>query len=402
MTGTKVSEEATAQVSSRFLTMFTTLLLVFAGIALLVATFTIHNTFAIVVAQRTRENALLRALGAARRQVLGATLAEAVVVGLAASVAGLLGGIGVAAGLKSLFKVIGFSLPTGGLVISAVSVALPLLVGTVTAVGSAVAAVRAGRTAPLAAMRAVAVDGSADGRAYRVRWIVGALLIAAGVAGTVVGATDGPSVGLTAGGAVATLLGVVVLGPVFATFVVRLLGAPLPRLRGMPGVLAQRNATRNPKRTAATASALMVGVTVVSLFTVFGASIKATMDDTVSRTFAGDLAISTGGFRAGRAQPEAGGRGGRSAGGAAERGPGPGRGAGGRPRPDPGRHRPDPAGGHRGPRPGGRVAPAGHRRSGGVQDGGGEAGLAGGHDRAGAVQRRRRGAVHGEGAVPGQ
>ncbi|WP_405006458.1 ABC transporter permease [Kitasatospora purpeofusca] len=305
VTGTKVSEEATAQVSSRFLTMFTTLLLVFAGIALLVATFTIHNTFAIVVAQRTRENALLRALGAARGQVLGATLAEAVVVGLAASVAGLLGGIGIAAGLKSLFKVIGFSLPTGSLVISAVSVVLPLLVGTVTAVGSAVApAVRAGRTAPLAAMRAVAVDGAADGRAGRIRWIAGALLIAAGVAGTVVGATDGPSVGLTAGGAVATLLGVVVLGPVFATFVVRWLGAPLPRLRGMPGVLAQRNATRNPKRTAATASALMVGVTVVSLFTVFGASIKATMDDTVSRTFAGDLAISTGGFRAGALSPK--------------------------------------------------------------------------------------------------
>ncbi|WP_380279741.1 ABC transporter permease [Kitasatospora purpeofusca] len=301
VTGTKISEEATQQVSSRFLTMFTTLLLVFAGIALLVATFTIHNTFAIVVAQRTRENALLRALGAARGQVLAATLAEAVVVGVAASLAGLLGGIGVAAGLKSLFKVIGFNLPTGGLVIGAVSVALPLLVGTVTAVASAVApAVRAGRTAPLAAMRAVA----ADGRAGRIRWTTGALLVAAGVAGTVTGATDGPSVGLTAGGAVTTLLGVVVLGPVFATFVVRLLGAPLPRLRGMPGVLAERNAARNPKRTAATASALMVGVTVVSLFTVFGASIKATMDDTVSRTFAGDLAVSTGGFRGGGLSPK--------------------------------------------------------------------------------------------------
>ncbi|MFF2660900.1 ABC transporter permease [Kitasatospora sp. NPDC058032] len=305
VTGTKISEEATKQVSSRFLTMFTTLLLVFAGIALLVATFTIHNTFAIVVAQRTRENALLRALGAARGQVLAATLAEAVVVGVAASVAGLLGGIGVAAGLKSLFKVIGFNLPTGGLVISALSVALPLLVGTVTAVASAVApAVRAGRTAPLAAMRAVAVDGAAAGRAGRIRWIVGALLVAAGVAGTVVGATNGPSVGLTAGGAVTTLLGVVVLGPVFATYVVRLLGAPLPRLRGMPGVLAERNAARNPKRTAATASALMVGVTVVSLFTVFGASIKATMDDTVSKTFAGDLAVSTGGFRGGGLSPK--------------------------------------------------------------------------------------------------
>ncbi|MEV6972739.1 ABC transporter permease [Kitasatospora sp. NPDC093806] len=305
VTGAKVTEEATAQVSGRFLSMFTTLLLVFAGIALLVATFTIHNTFAIVVAQRTRENALLRALGAGRGQVLAATLAEAVVVGVAASVAGLLGGIGVAAGLAALFKVIGFNLPTGALVVGPLSVVLPLLVGTVTAVGSAVApAVRAGRTAPLAALRAVAVDTAATGRAGRIRRLGGALLLAAGVAGTVAGATDGPSVALTAAGAVATLLGVVVLGPVAATVVVRLLGAPLPRLRGMPGVLAERNAARNPRRTAATASALMIGVTVVSLFTVFGASIKATMDDTVRRTFAGDLAVSAGGFRDGGLSPK--------------------------------------------------------------------------------------------------
>ncbi|GAA0702259.1 ABC transporter permease [Kitasatospora atroaurantiaca] len=293
LTGAAATAESTAEVSGRFLSMFTTLLLVFAGIALLVATFTIHNTFAIVVAQRTRENALLRALGAARRQVLAATLAEALVVGLLASLAGLLGGVGVAAGLKALFAAFGFSLPTGGMVIGAASVVLPLLVGTVVALGSALLpAVRAGRTAPLAAMRDTAVDGTAAGRSGRVRSVLGALLLAGGVPVTVLGATDGPSVALATTGALAVLAGMVVLGPVAAALAVRVLGAPLPRLRGVSGALARRNAARNPARTAATATALLVGVAVVTLFTVFGASIKATMDRTVQDSFAGDLAVS--------------------------------------------------------------------------------------------------------------
>ncbi|MFB7907545.1 FtsX-like permease family protein [Kitasatospora sp. NPDC056076] len=300
VTGAAATQESTQQVSGRFLSLFTTLLLVFAGIALLVATFTIHNTFAIVVAQRTRENALLRALGAARGQVLGATLAEASLVGLLASLGGLLGGIGVAAGLKALFSVLGFALPTGGMVISTAAVVLPLLVGTLVAVGSALLpAVRAGRTAPLAALRETAVDGAARGRAGLVRVVLGGLLLAGGVPVAVLGATDGPSVLLTAGGALAVLAGTVVLGPVAAAVAVRTLGAPLPGLRGVSGLLARRNAARNPRRTAATASALMIGVAVVTLFTVFGASIRATLDDTVDKSFAGDLAVTTASFGAG-------------------------------------------------------------------------------------------------------
>ncbi|MFF1906824.1 ABC transporter permease [Kitasatospora sp. NPDC058218] len=300
ITGTAATQESTAMVSGRFLTMFTTLLLVFAGIALLVATFTIHNTFAIVVAQRTRENALLRALGAVRGQVLGATLAEALAVGALASLGGLLAGIGVAAGLKTLFSALGFSLPTGGMVISTAAVVLPLLVGTLVAVGSALLpAVRAGRTAPLAALRETGVDRAAEGWSGRARVVFGGLLVAVGVPVTVVGATDGPSVALTAGGALAVLAGVVVLGPVAAALAVRTLGAPLPRLRGVSGTLARRNAARNPRRTAATASALMIGVAVVTLFTVFGASIKATLDSTVSSSFAGDLAVTAPSFGAG-------------------------------------------------------------------------------------------------------
>ncbi|WP_371481821.1 ABC transporter permease [Kitasatospora sp. NBC_00315] len=300
VTGAAATAESTEQVSGRFLDLFTTLLLVFAGIALLVATFTIHNTFAIVVAQRTRENALLRALGAARGQVLGATLAEALAVGLLASLGGLLGGVGVATGLKALFSALGFSLPTGGTVVSAAAVVLPLVVGTLVAVGSALLpAVRAGRTAPLAALREAAVDRAAEGRAGWLRPAVSAALLAGGVPATVLGASDGPSVALTAAGALAVLAGVVVLGPVAAARAVRVLGTPLAALRGVSGVLAARNAARNPRRTAATATALMIGVAVVTLFTVFGASVRATLDRTVADSFAGDLAVTAPSFGAG-------------------------------------------------------------------------------------------------------
>ncbi|MFI9757046.1 ABC transporter permease [Streptomyces sp. NPDC051963] len=297
ITGQESAEENTEMISSQFLAVFTTLLLVFSGIALLVATFSIHNTFAIVVAQRTRENALLRALGASRRQVTASTLVEASVVALTASVAGLAGGIGIAAGLQLLFPAIGFPFPEGDLVIKALSMALPLAVGVVVCLGSAVLpAVRAGSTAPLAALRETAVDQSG---ASRPRAVLGSGLAALAVAVTLTGVLVSPSIWLAGTGAVLALVSFVVLGPVASSTAVRILGVPLDRLRGVTGGLARRNALRSPKRTAATASALMIGVAVVSLFTVFGASLKATMDQTVSRSFAGDVAVSTPSFGAG-------------------------------------------------------------------------------------------------------
>ncbi|NEA98617.1 ABC transporter permease [Streptomyces sp. SID13726] len=297
ITGQESAEENTDMISSQFLSVFTTLLLVFSGIALLVATFSIHNTFAIVVAQRTRENALLRALGASRRQVTAMTLTEASVVAVTASAAGLAGGIGIAAGLQALFPAIGFPFPEGDLVVSVLSMALPLAVGVLVCLGSALLpAVRAGRTAPLAALRETAVDQSG---ASRVRAVVGGGLAALAVAVTLTGVLVSPSLWLAGTGAVLALVAFVVLGPVASTTAVRLLGSPLDRLRGVTGALARRNALRSPKRTAATASALMIGVAVVSLFTVFGASLKATMDQTVSRSFAGDVAVSTPSFGAG-------------------------------------------------------------------------------------------------------
>ncbi|MFD7275539.1 ABC transporter permease [Streptomyces sp. NPDC059862] len=297
LTGQESAEENTEMISSQFLTVFTTFLLVFSGVALLVATFSIHNTFAIVVAQRTRENALLRALGASRRQVTASTLVEAGAVAVTASAAGLAGGIGVATGLQALFPAIGFPFPEGDLVVKALSLVLPLAVGIVVCLGSALLpAVRAGRTAPLAALRETAVDSSG---ASRVRAVTGTSLAALALALTLTGVLVSPSVWLAGSGAVLALVSFVVLGPVASTTAVRVLGGPLDRLRGVTGSLARRNALRSPKRTAATASALMIGVAVVSLFTVFGASLKATMDQTVSRSFAGDVAISTPSFGGG-------------------------------------------------------------------------------------------------------
>ncbi|MEY9989250.1 putative ABC transport system permease protein [Streptomyces sp. V4I8] len=297
ITGQESAEENTDMISSQFLTLFTTFLLVFSGVALLVATFSIHNTFAIVVAQRTRENALLRALGASRRQVTASTLVEAIAVAVTASLAGLAGGIGIAAGLQALFPAIGFPFPEGDLVVTALSMALPLAVGIVVCLGSALLpALRAGHTAPLAALRETAVDTSGASRARAVTG-VGLLALAIGV--TLGGVLLTPSLWLAGTGATLALAAFVVLGPVASTTAVRVLGSPLGRLRGVTGGLARRNALRSPKRTAATASALMIGVAVVSLFTVFGASLKATMDQTVSRSFAGDVAVSTPSFGAG-------------------------------------------------------------------------------------------------------
>ncbi|MFI6492367.1 ABC transporter permease [Streptomyces sp. NPDC050564] len=297
ITGQESAQENTDMISSQFLTVFTTFLLVFSGVALLVATFSIHNTFAIVVAQRTRDNALLRALGASRRQLTVSALVEASVVAVTASAAGLAGGIGVAAGLQALFPAIGFPFPEGNLVISGLSMLLPLAVGVVVCLGSALLpAVRAGRTAPLAALRETAVDQSG---ASRERAIIGGGLAALAVGSTLTGVLANPSLWLAGLGAVLALAAFVVLGPVASSTVVRVLGGPLDRLRGVTGGLARRNALRSPKRTAATASALMIGVAVVSLFTVFGASLKATMDQTVSRSFAGDVAVSTPSFGAG-------------------------------------------------------------------------------------------------------
>ncbi|HEY3240439.1 MAG TPA: ABC transporter permease, partial [Acidimicrobiia bacterium] len=279
ITGTELTDESIDDIGKDFLNVFSIFLTSFAVVALMVATFSIYNTFSILVAQRTRESALLRALGASRRQILASVVGEAAVIGVVASVFGLLGGLLVAEGLKGLFDAFGFALPAGGLALKAGAVVASLLVGmVVTLAAGVVPAVKASRVPPLAALREVALERT---RASVPRAVAGLLLIGIGVAvvlAAVLGGGDGvlARAGLGAG---ATIVGVVVFGPVIARPAAGAIGWPLPRLRGVTGLLARQNAMRNPRRTAGTASALMVGVAVVTLFTVVAASIKQSIDD---------------------------------------------------------------------------------------------------------------------------
>jgi putative ABC transport system permease protein len=299
ITGTQLVAENTSDTNETFLDLLTTLLLIFAGVALLVATFSIYNTFSILVAQRTRESALLRAVGASRRQVLVAVVGEALLVGAVASVAGLFGGVAIAGLLKGMFDAFGFALPAGGIVFKDSTVVVGLVVGVVvTLLASLAPAVKASRVPPLAALRDVAVE-RVD--ASLARAITGATLTIVGIGVVLFSVLSGgdsvlPRAGL---GALLTFGGLVVFGPVAARTASRVIGAPLGWLRGVTGRLAQENAMRNPRRTSGTAAALMVGVGVVTLFTVFTASLKASIDDSVSSSFRGDVAVSAGAFGGG-------------------------------------------------------------------------------------------------------
>jgi putative ABC transport system permease protein len=302
-TGTQMTDEATANVNRNFLDSLTTFLTMFAGVALLVGTFSIYNTFSIIVAQRTRQAALLRALGAGRGQVIRSVIFEALLVGVAGSLVGLAAGIGVAGLLKGLFDAAGFALPAGGIVVTGGTVVAALTVGVlVTLVAGVVPAVKASRVAPLAALRAVATEGRGPSVA---RVVAGIALTAAGAGLTLAAVMGGDGALAPVGiGALLTVIGAVVSGPAVARPVARVLGAPLARVRGMTGGLARENAMRNPRRTAGTASALMVGVAVVTLFTVFAASLKASIDDSIDRAFGGDVVVSAGGFGRGGLSPQ--------------------------------------------------------------------------------------------------
>src|SRR5436309_6149577 len=188
VTGAQLTKENTDDINRIFLNFLRTFLVVFAGIALLVATFSIYNTFSIIAAQRSRESALLRAVGATRAQVLGSVLLESAAVGVVASIAGLLGGIGVAGLLKGMFDAFGFNLPAGGLVFKTSTVVIGVAVGTlVTLVAGLAPALRASRVRPVAAMRDAAAEPA---HITAGRTVAGAVVTAAGVA-TVLAAVVG-------------------------------------------------------------------------------------------------------------------------------------------------------------------------------------------------------------------
>src|ERR1700750_698176 len=277
------------------LSIFSKFFLIFAIVALVVGAYIILNTFAITVAQRTRENGLLRALGASRRQVLGSVLVEALAVGVIAAVVGLAAGVAVAAGLKALLSVFGLSLPAGSLVLNARTVVASLVIGIgVTLIAAISPARQAAKVPPIAAMQE-ATAGS-TGYGSKQRMVVGITILALGVAALFTGLFGHVSSAflIVGVGVLLVFLGVSVLGRTIALPLSRAIGAPLPRVKGVTGTLARENTMRNPKRTAASASALMIGVGLIAFISIFSSSAQASINATVDRSFAGDFVINSG------------------------------------------------------------------------------------------------------------
>ncbi|MEU4821042.1 FtsX-like permease family protein [Actinomadura sp. NPDC023710] len=284
-------EEGMSLVQNGFLRVFRTVLAAFGGVALLVAAFSIHNTFAITMAQRTRESALLRALGAGRRQVVTIVGFEALVIGATATLAGLAGGLGFAALLRELFIRFRIGIALEGLTVAATTFMIAVPVGLLVTLAAALGpALKASRVPPLAALREVAAETS---RPSETRLIVGGVFAAVAVGTVSFGAVTG-QMAMAAAGAVMTVVSMVVLGPVAARPVAALLGGPAARLRGVPGALARDNATRSPARTAGAATALMIGVGVVTLMTVFLGSLRASLEDGVAGSFKGPIVVDAG------------------------------------------------------------------------------------------------------------
>ncbi|MGB2709940.1 MAG: FtsX-like permease family protein [Conexibacter sp.] len=261
-----------------------TFLFVFAGISLFVGAFLIVNTFSITVAQRMREFALLRMIGANRRQVLRAVVGEALLLGLVASTIGFLAGFALAPGLQGLFRLFGGDLPSSGIVLHSRTVIVSILVGTlITLVAALGPAVRATRVPPIAALQDAAIQPR--GRAARWRTPLAGVVALLGVALMLLGlfgsASGGDAAALVGAGAAVIFIGVGLLANHVVGPLATAVGLPLERLFGVSGQLARENATRNPRRTASTSAALMIGVALVGFITVFAAGLKASIGEIV-------------------------------------------------------------------------------------------------------------------------
>jgi putative ABC transport system permease protein len=295
VTGKAVQKEQSDSIN-KALGFFNVFLLIFAGVALFVALFIILNTFTMLVAQRTRELALLRAMGASRRQVTTSVLAESFVVGVVASTVGLAFGLAVAVGVRGLLGAVGIAMPAGSLVVKAHTVVAAYLVGVVVTLFAAGGpAYRASRIPPVAAMRD---DVALPERSLRNRAIGGAVVAVAGafsIAGSIRGTSGGAAakVGI---GILLVMVGVWVMSALLSRPVVRALGAPLVRLFGLTARLARSNAVRNPRRTAATAAALMIGLALVSMLSVLAASTKASISSVVDRNLGADYVLTSQSF----------------------------------------------------------------------------------------------------------
>lgn len=287
ITGAKLVKEQQNQIEEG-LGFFTTFLLIFAGISLFVGSFIIVNTFSIVIAQRTRELALLRALGASGRQVRGSVIGEALLVGLFSSIVGVGLGLGLAIGLRAVMGAFGFEVPTASLVVKPSTFIISVGLGVVvTFLASLLPARRAARIPPIAALRESQTESRQLGR----RTAIGVVVSALGAVVLLFGLFGSAGIQAVGAGVFGLFIGVAVLGPVIARPMGRMLGAPLPRWRGMPGRLARENAVRNPRRTASTAAALMIGVALVGLIAIFASSLKESIGSQIDDAFRGDLVV---------------------------------------------------------------------------------------------------------------
>jgi putative ABC transport system permease protein len=278
-----------------FLSIITDFLLAFAGVALFVGSFVIANTLSITITQRTRELATLRTLGATRRQVLRSVLLEALVIGAVASLIGLVAGLGLAKGLNSLFVSFGIDLPQASTVFATRTIVVTLVVGILITVLAALRpAIRATRVPPISAVREGAVLPPSRlarfGPAAALLTIAGALALM--LVGLFVGGLSTATRLLTLGvGTAGIFVGLAMLTKTFVPPLARVLGAPAASFAGAAGQLARGNAARNPQRTASTASALMIGLALVTLVAVLAAGLKTRFESAVNALFSADYAL---------------------------------------------------------------------------------------------------------------
>jgi putative ABC transport system permease protein len=292
-TGSQAASQDAASTTS-FLSFLKTILLVFAGVSLFVGSFVIANSLSITIAQRTREFATLRTLGASRRQVLRSILIESLAVGVVASIVGLLVGLALAQGLFALFNAVGLTLPNSGTVVKPRTIIVAILVGiVVTVLASLRPALRATRVEPIAAVR----EGATlpEGRFAKYRTAGSATATVLGFAALLLGLFvvhgTGGVLALMGAGAVLVFIGVALLSARIVPTLATWLGWPATKIAGAIGRLARDNARRNPQRTASTASALMIGLALVTLIAVLSAGIISNFKGAVNDLFTGDYAI---------------------------------------------------------------------------------------------------------------
>jgi putative ABC transport system permease protein len=295
-TGVEQADEESSEIAT-FTTIIRYFLLSFAGIALFVGAFVIFNTLSITVAQRMREFATLRTLGASRRQVLRSVILEALVIGLGASIVGLFSGLGLAFGLNELFKALNLELPQTSTVFATRTIVVSLLVGTlVTLVAGLFPAIRATRVPPIAAVREGAT--MPRGRFARFTPYIAAVIVALAVLALGYGTLGddiaiGDRFALLGIGVLALFIGVAMLSSRAVRPLVRVVGIPARRVGGAAGKLAERNAQRNPGRTAATAAALMIGIALVTFISVLANGLRVSNSDAIERQIQSDLIVTS-------------------------------------------------------------------------------------------------------------